>query len=418
MEDIAAGYDQGKTCIRVFREVFAIGIMTFMQDDATRRTQVFVWILVGVFWVLLSMAITGQFYFNGIGTWEMVLGMTARDFLPWVILTPLVVWLAERFPLEQERWRLSLPVHILACIATVGGCAVIGGMFFKPPAMQPTGFPTNPPPSHFPKGFMPPPGPPNADGARPFRFGIASIMVRFNAPVYWAIVSLAHGLRFYRRSQERERKAADLAARLAEARLQTLKMQLQPHFLFNALNAIATLVHKDPDAADEMIGNLSELLRLTLDPSQQQEVPLRQELEFLQHYLQIEQARFGDRLSVDVDVEPRLNEALVPPLILQPLVENAVRHGIEPQLKPGVITIRAFAEGPMLCLSVRDNGAGIRSSSPPGHGIGLSNTRARLQALYGSDGCLLLPENGVDGWEAEIRLPLHYAQHATVSSKA
>jgi two-component system LytT family sensor kinase len=343
----------------------------------------------------------------------MALRLAASDFLPWVILTPLVVWLSGRFPLERDHWRLSLPIHVLACILAVGACALLGG-FIRPLPPSLEGFPPQTPKGLPPRGLIPMPVGLQDPGAFvPAPLGILTMMARFNAPIYWAIASLAHGLQFYRRSQERERKAADLAARLAEARLQALKMQLQPHFLFNALNAIATLVHKDPNAADEMIGNLSELLRLTLDQSQPQEIPLRQEMEFLQLYLHIEQARFGDRLRVNIDIDPRLLEAQVPTLILQPIVENAVRHGIEPQLKPGVITIHARVEGPTLCLSVRDNGAGTRSSSPPGQGIGLSNTRTRLQALYGSEGFLILPENGADGWKVEVRLPLRGAVSTT-----
>ena len=387
-----------------------------MREGQNTRHRFLLWILVCAFWGLLSLAVAGQSYFNGILNWSMSIRFASRDFLPWIILTPLVVWWSARFPLERTRWRWSIPAHVAGCILAVSACAALGH-WISPLPPGPRGFapPQNAMLPPFP--MFHPPGFDEPTFLMPRPVGISTLLARFNVPIYWAIVSIAHALQFYRRSQERERKAAELAARLAEAKLQALKMQLQPHFLFNALNGIATLVHTDPHAADEMIGNLSELLRLTLDQSQRQEILLRQELEFLDLYLQIEQARFGDRLRVEKEIEPELLDARVPTLILQPLVENAVRHGIEPRLAPGVITIRARSEGATVRLSVEDNGVGMCSTASSGQGIGLANTRARLQELYGAEGCLLLPQMNEQGYRVEITLPLSRELNARLNAR-
>jgi hypothetical protein len=215
--------------------------------------------------------------------------------------------------LERGRWPFSLTVHVAGCIVSLAACEWISH-FVEPAARPPREvsarrYRNAEDPENGPR-LRPPPEDPERERerdrerrptaawtARPagWRF---SARARVDLPIYWIIVSVAHASLFYRRSQERERKALELAAGLAQAKLQALRMQLQPHFLFNTLNAISTLVHRDARAADEMIGNLSDFLRLTLETADQQEVPLRQELDFLDHYLAIEQVRFGERLRV------------------------------------------------------------------------------------------------------------------------
>jgi sensor histidine kinase YesM len=219
-------------------------------------------------------------------------------------------------------------------------------------------------------------------------------------------VSITHALTYYRRAQERERKAVELEARLADAKLDALRMQLHPHFLFNTLNAISTLVHKDPHAADEMIANLSELLRATLD-AEGQEIPLRRELDLLSRYLEIQQARFGDRLKIERQIDAAALDALVPTLILQPLVENAIRHGIEPQTTAGVVAIRAQRKDSVLQLGVADNGGGLQKSTGKSSGIGLTNTKARIEELYGNAGRLVLNSKSGEGFSVEIEIPFH-----------
>jgi two-component system, LytTR family, sensor kinase len=192
-------------------------------------------------------------------------------------------------------------------------------------------------------------------------------------------------------------------------------MQLNPHFLFNTLHAVSALIHEDPEAADRVVARLSELLRLSLDQTKPQQVPLHEELVFLDRYLEIEQTRFSDRLKVEKQVSPDVERALVPYLILQPLVENAIRHGIEPREDQGKVIISACRSNGMLQLRITDNGAGLVEQDDAGarEGIGLSNTRSRLKHLYGEDYRLELTSAAGGGLEARIDIP--YRTEATTS---
>jgi signal transduction histidine kinase len=203
--------------------------------------------------------------------------------------------------------------------------------------------------------------------------------------VYAVIVGVSHALALYHESQERKLKAAQLETRLVEARLKTLEAELHPHFLFNTLHAISTLVHRDPESADRMISRLSDLLRITFDRTGEPKVSLKDEIDFLQKYLDIEQTRFQDRLTVQVSVDPDALDGEVPRMILQPIVENAIKHGIAGRQGGNEILIAAGRDGDRLWMQVRDNGAGlqVRTLKALRTGIGLSNTRARLECLYG-----------------------------------
>lgn len=214
---------------------------------------------------------------------------------------------------------------------------------------------------------------------------------------YLFIVGLAHALEYRRESERRALDAAHLETRLVEAQLESLQRQLQPHFLFNTLNAISGLMRTDVEAADRMMDRLGALLRMALDSSNMQEVPLKDELEMLQKYVDIEQVRFGPRLHVSIRVEPETLAALVPNFLLQPLVENAVRHGIAPHPRQGRIVIEARREADRLVLRVSDNGDGVGPSylTLMNQGVGLSNTRARLEHLYpGGHVFVFSSENG------------------------
>jgi LytS/YehU family sensor histidine kinase len=204
---------------------------------------------------------------------------------------------------------------------------------------------------------------------------------------YWAIAGLSHAVLYYRESRERALRAAQLETKLIEAQMRTLQQQLQPHFLFNTLHAISALMHRDVEAADRTLIRLSDLLRMTLENLGAQQVPLKTELDFLTKYLEIEQTRFADRLRVDFDVQPEALDVLVPTLLVQPLVENAIKHGIAKKKGPGHIAINAHAAHGKLCIEVRDDGVGLSDTALDAlqKGIGVSTTRARLQHQYGAD---------------------------------
>ncbi|TAK15429.1 MAG: hypothetical protein EPO35_07455 [Acidobacteria bacterium] len=219
------------------------------------------------------------------------------------------------------------------------------------------------------------------------------------------IIALAHAVFFRREARDRAIREANLETRLIEAQLKTLQQQLHPHFLFNTLHAVSALMHRDVDAANKVLVRLSELLRMSLDSGRQKEWRLSSELEFLDKYLQIEKARFGDRLTMDFDVEPDTFDALVPALILQPLVENAIKHGVAPHTGHGHIEIQAKKVEGVLHLSVRDNGPGpVTADKVRAGGIGLTNIRSRLEHHFGELGRLYL-DRQPSGFSAEVTLP-------------
>jgi LytS/YehU family sensor histidine kinase len=224
---------------------------------------------------------------------------------------------------------------------------------------------------------------------------------------YWAILGVNYAIDYYQKYRERELRASQLETRLAQARLQVLKMQLHPHFLFNTLNAISELVYKDPESAEQMITNLSDLLRLSLENVGVQEVPLKQELDFLNKYVEIEQTRFHDRLQMNMEIEPETLDACVPNMILQPLVENAIRHGIGMRSSGGKIEIGADRVDGMLHLFVRDNGRGLLNGEKKAlkEGVGLANTRARLAHLYGAAHRFDLKNSPGGGLMVDLAIP-------------
>jgi LytS/YehU family sensor histidine kinase len=230
--------------------------------------------------------------------------------------------------------------------------------------------------------------------------------------VYGMILGVGYAFSYYRRFRERELRTTQLESQLAQAELQALRMQLQPHFLFNTLNGIAGLVRDQKNrAAVSMIAGLSDLLRHTLQNAGKQEVPLREELEFLELYLDIQQMRFPDRLKVQMQIAPEALDAQVPNLMLQPLVENAIRHGIAERAAAGTVGVSARRENGQLELKVYDDGPGLQPKQRPEEsaGIGLSNTRARLEQLYGERYRFDVQNRAEGGVEAIIRIPLQLA---------
>jgi sensor histidine kinase YesM len=205
-----------------------------------------------------------------------------------------------------------------------------------------------------------------------------------NLPVYTGLVLAWHAMTFWREARDRQVRTLQLESMLHQAQLEALRSQLNPHFLFNSLHSIAELVHANPKLAEQLIVRLGELLRQVLDSSTRQEMSLTEELDFIRGYVEIEQMRLGERLRVEWDIAPDALQVSVPSLVLQPLVENAIQHGIAATSAPGTLTLRARREGDVLQVEVADSGPGLAPGMPPrAQGIGLANTRARLQRLYG-----------------------------------
>jgi two-component system LytT family sensor kinase len=316
---------------------------------------------------------TSEAVLSGLATW-----------LPWAVLGPPIFWLCRRFPFDGRRWITSFLVHLPASfVFGLLWSAIRWGFSYVPWVDE-----------------------------RPLvysKVAMAHLYLWFLS--YWVLVGVHEAWHNYQRFKQGELRATQLEARLAQAQLEVLKGQLHPHFLFNTLHAISTLIHRDADAADEMLAQLSDLLRMTLANIGVQEVPLQQELEFLQRYLDIQQMRFQDRLRVVVDVPADTLDVRVPNQVLQPLVENAIRHGVDAQRGEGLVEIRARTEGQILHLTVRDDGPGIRTDAvngtpQKGRGIGLSNTRARLRELYGSASMLGLANHPGGGAVVSLTIPL------------
>lgn len=245
------------------------------------------------------------------------------------------------------------------------------------------------------------------------------IYLHMGMAVYWVVLAADHAMRYYGEVRAHELKATRLAAQLAQSELTALRMQLQPHFLFNTLNAIVVLMRSRPKDAEHMVHRLSDFLRVTLEGDPAQEVPLQDELDFLRSYLAIEEARFGDRLTVRFDIADEVRDALVPSLILQPLVENAVRYGVAPRSAPGTIGVRAWRRGNDLELEVWDDGPGMRDvDSPTSHGVGLSNTCQRLATLYGDAHQFALADRPEGGLAVRMSIPYRTDTRAVPSSDA
>jgi hypothetical protein len=224
---------------------------------------------------------------------------------------------------------------------------------------------------------------------------------------FWLIFALFRGYGYYRQFREREQTAARLEGQLVQARLQALQMQLNPHFLFNTLNGVSSLMRSDPDSADEMLERLSSMLRITLAKGQAQKIRLQEEMDVVQLYVSIQQLRFGDRVKHTIEIAPEARDALVPTMILQPIVENAYVHGISRSLAQGTVTIRAWIEADALHISICNAGSGpISSNTAAGEGVGIANVKARLQLHYGSRQRFTMREGAPGDVTALFQLPI------------
>jgi two-component system LytT family sensor kinase len=359
------------------------------------------WIALSGFWTFIALLYGNQTYFfmraeGMMHQWWRIIFWQILVWNTWTALTPLILWAGRRFPIERATWKRGVIEHlpifaVVSCINVVVYTVLYNSIqpfdvwqdMTVPLSHQYFERLT----SHFPLDFL----------------------------IYSAILVVGYALDYYDKYRERDIRAAQLESQLAQAQLETLKMQLHPHFLFNTLHAISSLVRDSKDkAAVNMIAGLSGLLRHSLENIGKQEVSLREELEFLELYLDIQQMRFSDRLKIQMDVAPETLDAAVPNLILQPIVENAIRHGIAPRVEGGLVRLSTRNENGILKIKVEDDGAGLREEwwLSESEGIGLANTRARLLQLYGAEHRFSI-RNRTEGRgvEALLAFPFHRAEN-------
>jgi two-component system, LytTR family, sensor kinase len=317
------------------------------------------WLVCG--WLLTVLVFAGLWYAYDAGhqVSDPLIDYVGWSCYMWGVLTPIALWLAKRLPIDSRTWARAIPLHVAASIllAFVQLTLEAAAEWLR------------------------------SRGGWPFAAVLRHYLTQhaqISIASYWLLIA---GMQFYRlfdQGRRRELRAAQLEARLAEAQLEALRGQLQPHFLFNTLQAAVTLIHDDPEGAEAILLQLSELLRASLDKRHVQEIPLRRELELLDHYISIQKRRFGERLRFDLHIDPAALDCAVPTLIFQPLVENAVRHGVGKHREGDLVTIRAFREHDTLRLEIF-NLTGALDCQPEqlfSRGVGLSNTRRRLEQLY------------------------------------
>jgi len=306
--------------------------------------------------------------------WRYTLAMAATEWYVWAAFTPVIAWLSRRLRVSRSRWWRLIALGVI-------GIPIAFIKVTLTRALRDI-----------------------SDGGESY-FQITDLAAQYL--IFWAIVAVTHAWLYYSEVQGRELRTSQLETLLAQTRLQMLGMQLQPHFLFNTLNTIAELVHERPAAAERMIAGLSHLLRETVHAGLVDRVPLDRELQLLGSYIAIQRARFGDRLNVNIVVDPAANDALVPSLLLQPLVENSIKHGIGSRAGDGHIAILIARIGQTIKIEIRDDGRGL-GAAPVQEGIGLGNCRSRLQALCGEGNYRLAIANRHGGGAVvRIELPLH-----------
>ncbi len=344
------------------------------------------WLVIFGVWLIAGLLYAAQSYYyrtsvgQAISWWDTLI-YDASYFLLWFFFTPWLLWLGKKFHIERTQRLSRIALHIVIGIATAISHRAVYDLIFMPLRQTPQ------------RPFT---------AARLYFSVIGSF--DYGVLVFFVAILVIHALGYYRHLQQEQVRNSQLQAELATAQLQALRMQLHPHFLFNTLNTIAILIKQDAEKALRMVELLSDLLRQALKNRQEQDLPLQQELEFLQHYLDLEAIRFGERLQVHMKVAPETLSARVPRLILQPLAENAIRHGIAKRRGRGVIEISAARSNGELQLRVCDNGDGPAANRDH-EGIGLANTRARLKTLYGEQGRFELARGEKGGATATIVIP-------------
>ena len=305
------------------------------------------------------------------------------SFYTWGVLTPIVAKLAYHNPIHAATWKRTLPLHLGASFVLVAAEIAVEAMFGKLRL-------------HHDLSVQ--------EALRHYftRHTQVSLLT------YWILVGAVQLYQLHDEARKRELRSAKLEAQLTAAQLEVLRAQIHPHFLFNTLQAATMLIHEDPDGAEELLLLLSELLRVSLDEAHIQEIPLGRELEVLALYMGIQERRFGDRLRFEIAVDQNVRDCIVPALILQPLVENAICHGIGQHKGSDTVSIRGFQEGEFLRLEVRNLSSNLdrKQSGLPRRGVGLANTRARLEQLYGDRQKFGLRNLEPTGVCAEVSIPL------------
>ena len=363
--------------------------------------------LIFAFWTMLALFTLGNDLLDprDAPTWNTIAALEAfSEFYLWAVLTPFVFWLCRRLPLDEKQGWRNAALHLVLAFVSAFLVDLVGDIL-----------------RHW---IMPPPGL-QLERIRPLE-DLMELDILYDLTIFLAVLAAGFARSYFLRLRERESREARLKARadrlqrqLTEARLQALRMQLNPHFLFNTLHAVSTLVGEDPAGVRRMIARLSELLRHVLEEAGRDQVPLREEMQFLRAYLDIMQIRFQGRLEVLLDESPETEDALVPNLILQPLVENAIKHGASEVEGMGRVAVRARRDGNGLCLEVHDNGPRFDAGDTPAlePGTGLENVRARLDELHGADAALTFRTAEGGGLVAEVRLPYHTATDLRTQSR-
>ncbi len=352
------------------------------------------WLIIFGFWTFFSFLYANQIYFemlhnpNMHHSWWRIAFWQLLVWYVWGFLSPLILTVGRRFPLEGTARLRGLLVHVVGCVllsALHVAAATALRMIIRPFDVWSDAL-----------TFLP-----------QYQDELHAFFL-FDVLVYWAIFGVGYAFDYRERYRERESQASELKAQLAQAQLESLKMQLHPHFLFNTLHTIAGLVRSNEKGpAVNMISGLSDLLRHALESANEQQVPLREELKFIELYLDIQKVRFSDRLTVQMEIAPDTLEALVPNLILQPLVENAIRHGISLKNSAGLLSIKSCYENGHVQIIVSDDGPGLPSGwhIEKSAGIGLANTNERLKHLYGTAYRFELSNGSQAGTTASITIP-------------
>jgi len=348
------------------------------------------WAKIWLLWTLFGLITAVQTHYRAelnnypFSWWQAIAAEVSFAWI-WAALTPLVLWLASRYPVHRPHWWRNLGFHLIAALVLgIASKAIWNSTVF---------------PELFPNKQI---------GSLEDSLRMALLSLDYGVLQYGIVLLSQLAGDYFRRAERDRLRASQLETALARAQLQALKMQLHPHFLFNTLNTISELVHSDPRTAERMVIRLSDFLRLTLEHMGVPEVPLMIEVDFLKRYLEIEQMRFEERLQVSWDLQPASLHGRVPNLILQPIVENALKHGLSRISGTGKLDIRATSGGGRLLMKVRDNGPGVPETAPiqVKEGVGIGNTRRRLAQVYGNDHILSFSNLAGGGFEVTIEVPL------------